>query len=190
MAIWMPVGGEFIEADVIRWKEPVFRNRRYGQPARVGDRLVTAEVLSDGGRDGWVDLLVRGGEAVSASLGWNLSDVWLPAIGDETRRRRRSLLKGNPERLAWSDESARDIVASEVQIGRNPAPTVPTDADESDESARAIVASQFLRNPNPAPPVATEPDEYYSVRSSFNAVARLNEIRLPKPGWKLPGLHD
>ena len=161
MAVWVPVGDGFIEADVIRWKEPVFRNRRYGQPARVGDRLVTAEVLSDGGRDGWVDLLVRGGEAVSASLGWNLSDVWLPATGSETRRRRRTLLKGNPERLAWSDESARDIVASEVRIGRNPAPSVPADQDENNE-----------------------------LQSAFNAVAPMPKRHNRGPRWEPPSPHN
>ena len=28
MAGWIPVGDGFIEADVIRWKEPVFKNFR------------------------------------------------------------------------------------------------------------------------------------------------------------------
>src|SRR5208282_1435355 len=112
MAVWMPVGDGFIEADVIRWKEPVFRNRRYGKPARLGDRLVTAEVLRDDGGSGWVDLLVRRSEAVSAHPGWNLSDVPLPEKDRETKRRRSTIIRGEPERLTWSDESARAIVAS------------------------------------------------------------------------------
>lgn len=162
MACWISVGDEFIEADVIRWKEPVFKNRRRGQPARVGDRQVTAEVLREAGRDGWVYLLVRHSEVVSARTSWQLSDVLLPATGTETRRRLPTILRGDPERLAWSDESAR-----------------------------AIVASQFLGNPNPVPPVAPDDtDETYSLRSSFNAASRLNEIRPPKPGWHMPGLHD
>jgi hypothetical protein len=161
MAVWIPVGDGFIEADVIRWKEPVFKNRRRGQPARVGDRLVTAEVLREAGKDGWVYLLVRRSEVLSVKTSWQLPDVLLPATGKETRRRLPTILRGDPERLAWSDESAR-----------------------------AIVASQFLGNPNPAPPVAPDTDEHDSLRSSFNAVSRLNEIRHPKPGWHMPGLHD
>jgi hypothetical protein len=159
MAVWIPVGDGFIEADVIRWKEPVFKNRWRGQPALVGDRLVTAEVLREADQDGWVYLLVRHSEVVSVRTSWQLSDVQLPATGKETQRRLRTILRGNPERLAWSDESAR-----------------------------AIVASQFLGNPNPAPPVATDTDEHYSLRSAFNAVSRLNEIRPAKPGWHMPRL--
>jgi hypothetical protein len=162
MAVWISVGDGFIEADVIRWKEPVFKNRRRGQPARVGDRLVSAEVLREADKDGWVYLLVRHSEVLSVRTSWLLSDVLLPATGEETRRRLGTILRGNPERLAWSDESARV----------------------------SVVASQFLGNPNPAAPVATDPDEHYSLRSSFNAVSRLNEIRPPKPGWHMPGWAD
>jgi hypothetical protein len=162
MAVWIPVGDGFIEADVIRWKEPVFKNRGRGQPVRVGDRLVSAEVLREADKDGWVYLLVRRSEVVSVRTSWQLSDVLLPATGKETRRRLRTILLGDPERLAWSDESARS----------------------------AVVASRFPCNPNPAPPVSTDTDENYSLRSAFNAASRMNEIRPPKPGWHMPGLPD
>jgi|SRR5579862_5103587 len=161
MAGWIPVGDGFIEADVIRWKEPVFKNRRRGQPTRVGERLVAAEVLRAPDKDGWVYLLVRGTEVVSARTGWSLSDVLLPATGKETKRRLPTIVRGNPQRLAWSDESAR-----------------------------AIVASQLLGNPNPAPAVSAGTDERDSLRASFNAVSRLSENRHAKPGWEPPGMHD
>lgn len=44
---WIPAGGHFIEADVIRWTEGVFGPRR-GKSIRamkLGERIVTAEVL-------------------------------------------------------------------------------------------------------------------------------------------------
>lgn len=156
MAVWIPVGDGFIEADVIRWKEAVFKNRGRGQPTRTGERLVTAEVLREADQDGWVYLLVRRSEVLTS---WQRSDVLLPTKDQETRRRLRTILRGNPERLTWSDESAR-----------------------------AIVTGQSLANPNPAPPVPAETDERYSLGSAFNAVSRLSDIRRAKPGWKLPGL--
>ncbi len=159
MAVWIPVGDGFIAADVIRWKEPVFKNWGRGQPARVGDRLVAAEVLREAGEDGWVHLLVRQSEVLSVKTSWQLSDVLLPPTGTETRRRLRTIVRGNPERLAWSDESARAIVASQALVG----------------------------DPNPAPPVATDTGEHCSIRSSFNAVSRVHEIRAAKPGWHMPG---
>ena len=97
MAVWMPVGDGFIEADVIRWTEPVYRNRPRGKPVRVGKRLVTAEVLE--ARDGWTHLLVRGAEAVSANFGWNLRDVLLPPKHEKTKRKRTTLTRGGAERL-------------------------------------------------------------------------------------------
>ncbi len=162
MAVWMPVGDGFIEADVVRWKEPVFRNRRRGRPARLGERLVTAEVLRDDGGSGWVDLLVRHSQAVSASIGRNLSDVLLPAKDAVTKRRRGTILRGNPERLAWSDESAR----------------------------ASVVASRFPVNPNRALPVPADANEGYPLRSSFNPVSRANKKSPRKPGWEPPSLSD
>ena len=127
MAVWLPVGDGFIAADVIRWKEPVFKNRRSSRPDRVGERLVIAEVLRAGDRDGWVSVLVRGSEVVSARIGWNVSDVLLPPTGKETKRKLTTIVRGNPERLAWSDESARAIVASRFLGPENPALTASCD---------------------------------------------------------------
>ena len=159
MAVWISVGDGFIEADVIRWKEPVFKNRRRGEPVRVGVRQVSGEVLREAGKDGWVHLLVRRSEVLSVRTGWRLWDVVLPPKDEETWRRLGTILRGDPERLTWSDESAR-----------------------------AIVAGQSLGNPNPAPPVPADTDEHYALRSAFNAVSRLSEIRRAKPGWHMPGL--
>jgi hypothetical protein len=135
MAVWLPVGDGFIAADVIRWKEPVFRNQRRGRPARLGERLVIAEVLCEGGKseaaggggDGWVHLLVRSSEVVAARIGWNVSDVLLPTTGKETKRKLWTIVRGNPERLTWSDESARAVVASRFLGNRNPALPVSGD---------------------------------------------------------------
>ena len=39
---------DFIAADVIRWREGVFHNRRKGKALRIGERQVAAEVLHPG----------------------------------------------------------------------------------------------------------------------------------------------
>jgi|GEM_PF-635350 len=161
MAVWMPVGDGFIEADVIRWKEPVFRNRRHGRAARVGERVVTAEVLGEDDKDGWVYLLVRASTVVSAYMGWSASDVLLPATGAQTRRKRSTLVRGNPERLAWSDESAR-----------------------------AIVASQFLGSRKPIPSVSADTRKNYSRQLPSAPFSRTNKKRSRKPGPTPPGPHD
>lgn len=112
MAEWIPVGNDFIGADVIRWKEGVFnyRRRKKAKPRLLGERQVTAEVLKID-KQGWVVLLVRLCEVVS--VGWNVREVPLLLKETEIKRKRTTILRGNAERLLWSDEGARASVASE-----------------------------------------------------------------------------
>ncbi len=108
-AQWIPCGSGFIEADVIRWNEGVWQKprRRRGRAVNIGDRAVIAEVIRDEG--GWVDVLIRGCTIVSEKPG---RKVALLPKGQEARRKRRTIERGKPERLLWSDESARAILAS------------------------------------------------------------------------------
>jgi hypothetical protein len=109
-AEWIPCGSGFIEADVIRWKEAAWekRRRRRGRAVNAGDRMVVAEVIRDY-RDGWVELLVRASTVVFEKKSWLLK----PLLANLTvRRRRRTIERGNPERLPWSDESARAALNS------------------------------------------------------------------------------
>lgn len=92
-----------MEADVIRWKEGAWEKRRgRGRAVKAGERMVIAEVIRD--KDGWVELLLRGSTVVSEKPGWLLEP--LPK-NLKVRRRRRTIERGNPERLLWSDESVR-----------------------------------------------------------------------------------
>ncbi len=110
MTNWVPCGGGFIEADVIRWKEAAWeqRKRRRGRAVNAGERIVVAEVIRDHG-DGWLELLIRDSTVLSEKKGWVLSPLPKDA---QVRRRRRTIERGNPERLLWSDESARAALNS------------------------------------------------------------------------------
>lgn len=108
-AEWIPCGSGFIEADVIRWNEVVWhkpRGRR-GRTVNIGDRSVIAEVIRDEGE--WVDVLIRGCTVVSEKPGRKVMPL---AKGQEVRRKRRTIERGKPERLLWSDESARASIVS------------------------------------------------------------------------------
>jgi hypothetical protein len=108
MTKWIPCGSGFIEADVIRWKEGAWEKRgRRGSAVNAGERMVIAEVIRD--KEGWVDLLLRGSTVVSEKPGWLLKP--LPK-NLEVRRKRTTIERGNPERLLWSDESARAALKS------------------------------------------------------------------------------
>ena len=108
MTEWIPCGSGFIEADVIRWQEGAWEKRRgRGRAVNAGERMVIAEVIRD--KDGWVDLLLRGSMVVSEKPGWLLKP--LPK-NLEVRRKRTTIERGSPERLLWSDESARAALNS------------------------------------------------------------------------------
>lgn len=157
MTKWVPIGDGFVGADVIRWKEPVFRERRNGKPVHVGERLVTAEVL-EADRDGWVHLLVRASEALLPRPGWNPSDIILPPRDTETTRRRQTIARGHAERLAWSDESAR-----------------------------ALVASRFLNDQTTAPPVsAAQRTPHHPSGADHLSSSGKHKRRIRDTGWKPP----
>ena len=110
MPEWVPCGSGFNEADVIRWKEAAWEKRSRRRNARAvnaGERLVIAEVISD--KDGWVELLLRGSTVVSEKPGWLLKPLEKNVA---VRRKRSTIERGNPERLLWSDESARAVLIS------------------------------------------------------------------------------
>ena len=124
-AEWIPCGSSFIEADVVRWSEGVWEKpcrRPEGKSIHVGDRAVTAEVPRIDG--GWVDLLVRDGKVVSEKSGWKVAPV---ATGTEVRRKRRTIKKGKPERLLWSDESVRALLVSRLPEADNSSPSEEAD---------------------------------------------------------------
>jgi len=113
MAGWIPVGADFIEADVIRWTEGIFnpQRRMKTKPERLGQRLVAAEVLEKG-RD-WVHLEVRHCELIAFRSGDLPEAMFLLRAGTTMKRRPSTIAKGAPERLAWSDERARSILIQE-----------------------------------------------------------------------------
>lgn len=131
MAEWIPCGDGFIEADVIRWKEGIWDRRgpRSARAMKIGDRLVIAEVLGEADEEGWVWLLVRGCEVISDKQSIRRTKPLGLEKDKEIKRQRKTLARGKPERLLWSDENARDVTASRFLGNRKPVPTVSKSKD-------------------------------------------------------------
>lgn len=104
---------DFIAADVIRWSEGVYDNRRRGKALRIGERQVAAEVLQRG-EDGWVRLLVRTCTITKDDVAGKA--VQSLKAGEQIRRASKTLLRGKVERLLWDDESARAAVLASKPI--------------------------------------------------------------------------
>ena len=109
MEQWISASEGFIQADVIRWSEGIYekRRRKNAKSPRIGERQVTAEVLEieDGG---WLKLLVRQCVVIKDDhAGSRLPPL---KIGDQIKRARRTVERGKPERLRWTDETARTTI--------------------------------------------------------------------------------
>lgn len=115
MTNWVSAEDGFIAADVIRWKESAYERRgRRGRSVKVGERRVVAEVLQMDEQDGWVHLLVLHVETLSEVQGRAIRTA-LPA-GAKTKRKKKTIARGKPERLLWSDESARAVIVSKFLV--------------------------------------------------------------------------
>lgn len=111
---WIPAS-DFIPADVIRWTEAVFDRRRRGKALRIGERQMAAEVI-ERGEDGWTRLLVRACTITKDEFAGKRIQTFKP--GELLKRGVRTILRGKPERLMWSDESARDAVLGKTRVSR------------------------------------------------------------------------
>lgn len=98
-----------MQADVIRWTEGIYQKRRSkkAKSPRIGERQVTAEVLEETD-DGWLKLLVLG--SVITKDDYAGSRIPPLNTGEHLKRARKAVLRGKPERLLWTDETARASV--------------------------------------------------------------------------------
>lgn len=106
MSQWLDCRDDWIEADVIRWQETVWMKKsRRAKARRMGERLVTAEIVSHDNAHGFVTLLVRTCQVLSDRT--RHRQLPLLASGEIVRRRIATLRRSEPMRLPWSDESVR-----------------------------------------------------------------------------------
>ena len=112
---WIFCEGDFMKADIIRWEEPIWEKRggRDARWVRIGNRLVTAQVLREDPDTGFVTLLVREDRILEDKTP---RKTLRPMEKDkEIPRKRESLRKGRPERMLWSEEEARAAVSDGLE---------------------------------------------------------------------------
>lgn len=114
---WTACGRDFIEADVIRWQEPVWKPQRRAAvgrksrkpPVRIGQRIVIGQVVKID-KAGWVHVEVADCQVAPSS------DWWKPITGygkgELIRRQCAKIGQGRVDRLLWSDEGARAAIVS------------------------------------------------------------------------------
>lgn len=127
MADWMPCAEGFIVADIIRWHEGVWDRRgpKAARARKIGDREVTAEVIDGPDEQGFVLLLVR--YCVLAKD----TAVGMIQPGEQMKRKVNTIQRGKPERMAWSDETARMGVMGSRFMRQNTVSHAPSGAREN-----------------------------------------------------------
>lgn len=106
---WVPCGDRYIDADVIRWREAIWKPKtgKKSRPRKIGERLVTAEVVKrESG--GWVRLKIRQCETTNAE-DW-IFTIPPVEIQSVVRRQAATIKRGKPARLEWTEEEARQSV--------------------------------------------------------------------------------
>src|SRR5690242_17165863 len=118
MVKWCFCRGEHIaEADDIRWTDIAWKPRTRG--VKIGEHDIEGKVeFCD--RE-WVHVRVKSC-ATRPDSGWMIESF---KTGDVLRRRRATLSRGKLQRMMWTDESARALVASPHFRPETSAPEMP-----------------------------------------------------------------
>jgi len=110
---WIPATPDFIEADVIRWTEAIWSDKKRGRGrkakhVRLGKQQVTGQiVLID---DDYVHVKVI--ESVMLECD-GAKDTSLRKSGETVRKKPNTLVNGGLERLLWEDEETRASIVCE-----------------------------------------------------------------------------
>lgn len=105
MAVWLPYPGLLIKRDVVRWTEPVWHPspyKRKSYPAH-GMRRVTAEVLAPLSDKRFLISVID--EKILVNRNGETLQPY--PRGVPIFKNRRTIVRGQPERLLWRDEAAR-----------------------------------------------------------------------------------
>ena len=97
--------GEFVESDVVEWTEAIWppsHSRRRKKSRPWGKQKVTAQITAVDGD--FVKLTVLHSAIVENIIG---SELKPHKVGTTITKKRQTLMRGEPERLLWSEEDVR-----------------------------------------------------------------------------------
>ena len=102
---WEKSQGDFLESDVVEWVEAIWspnkaRKRKKSRP--WGKQKVVAQIAHIDGD--FVKLTVLKAAVIENIIG---SELRPHKVGATITKKRATLLRGNPERLHWSEEDVR-----------------------------------------------------------------------------------
>jgi len=102
--------GEFVESDVVEWIEAIWppsHSRRRKKSRPWGKQKVTAQITAVDGD--FMKLTVLRSAIVENIIG---SELKPHKVGTTITKKRQTLMRGEPERLLWSEEDVRKALIS------------------------------------------------------------------------------
>jgi hypothetical protein len=101
---WEQSKGQFVESDVVEWVEAIWSPKKYkrGKSKPWGKQKVVAQIVHIDGD--FVKLTVLKASVIENIIGSELRPY---KAGAMLTKKRSTLLRGNPERLHWSEEDVR-----------------------------------------------------------------------------------
>lgn len=97
--------GEFVESDVVEWTEAIWppnHSRRRKKSRPWGKQKIVAQIAHIEGD--FVKLTVLKASVIENLIG---SDLRPHKVGATITKKRQTLMRGEPERLLWSEEDVR-----------------------------------------------------------------------------------
>lgn len=101
--------GQFVESDVVEWVEAIWSPNKFKKKKSRpwGKQKVAAQITRFEGE--YVKLTVLKAVVIENIIG---SELRPHKVGTTITKKRATLLRGNPERLHWSEEDVRDALLS------------------------------------------------------------------------------
>lgn len=102
---WESTVGELVLSDVIEWTEtiwPARKPRRKSKPKPLGKQKVTGQITEIEGD--FVTLTILKAEITDNP---HRADIRSHQVGTAITKKRQTILKGEPQRLHWSEEDVR-----------------------------------------------------------------------------------
>lgn len=104
--------GEFVESDVVEWTEAIWppnHSRRRKKSRPWGKQKIMAQITAIDGE--FVKLTVLRSSITENIIG---SELKPHKIGTTITKKRQTLLRGEPERLMWSEEDVRKALLEQL----------------------------------------------------------------------------
>lgn len=109
---WTKQEGEFVESDVVEWTEAIWppsHSRRRKKSRPWGKQKIIAQIAHIEGD--FVKLTVLKASVIENIIG---SELRPHKVGSTITKKRPTLLRGEPERLLWSEEDVRAALLNQI----------------------------------------------------------------------------